>query len=125
MTKEKTASGLAGAGAAREAIAGLLALAGSTAVAVTLRGHVAATNLAMLYLLGVVIAAFRTSWQTSAVLSLASVATFDFFCVPPYYTFRVDDYQYVITFAAMLVSALAISTQTAPDSRPCVRSWRP
>jgi len=125
VTKEKTASGLAGAGAAREAIAGLLALAGSTAVAVTLRGHVAATNLAMLYLLGVVIAAFRKSWQTSAGLSLASVATFDFFCVPPYYTFRVDDYQYVITFAAMLVSALAISTQTAPDSRPCVRSWRP
>src|SRR6185503_1154556 len=33
--------------------------------------------------------------------------------VPPYYTFRVHDYQYLITFAAMLLSGLAISTQTA------------
>src|SRR5207302_7975660 len=42
-----------------------------------------------------------------------SVAAFDFFCVPPYLTFRVADYEYLITFAGMLVVALVISTQTA------------
>jgi two-component system sensor histidine kinase KdpD len=97
----------------QEARTCLLALAGSTAGAVVLRAHVAATNLAMLYVIGVVLAAMRLKWQASVALSLASVAAFDFFCVPPYYTFRVDDYQYVITFAAMLLAALAVSTQTA------------
>ena len=98
---------------AREVKAALLALAGSTAAATALRPHVEPTNLAMLYLIGVVLAAMRSGWQTSVALSIASVAAFDFFCVPPYYTFRVHDYQYLITFAAMLVSALAISTLTA------------
>src|SRR5262249_44597931 len=36
-----------------------------------------------------------------------------FFCVPPYLTFAVSDYQYIITFGVMLVVALVISTQTA------------
>jgi two-component system sensor histidine kinase KdpD len=97
----------------RQATAGLLALAGSTAAALALRAHVAATNLAMLYLIGVALAAMRLSWQNSVALSLASVLSFNFFCVPPYYTFRVHEYQYLITFVAMLVSALAISLLTA------------
>ena len=101
----------------REAAVALLALTGSTLGAVALRPHVEATNLAMLYLIGVTLAAMRSSWQTSIALSLASVAAFDFFCVPPYYAFRVDDYQYVITFVAMLVSALVISTQTGSIRR--------
>ena len=41
------------------------------------------------------------------------VAAFDFFCVPPYLTLAVSDYQYVFTFAGMLAVALVISTQTA------------
>ena len=97
----------------RQATAGLLALAGATTAAVALRPHVAATNLAMLYLIGVALAAMRLTWQNSVALSFASVLSFNFFCVPPYYTFRVHEYQYLITFVAMLVSALAISLQTA------------
>jgi two-component system sensor histidine kinase KdpD len=49
----------------------------------------------------------------SVTSSFLSVAAFDFFCVPPYLTFAVSDYQYVFTFAGMLVVALVISTQTA------------
>ena len=90
-----------------------LALAVPTAIAFALRPHVAATNLAMVYLIGVVIVAMRCSRQTSVATSLLSVAAFDFFCVPPYLTFRVTDYQYLITFVAMLGTALVISTQTA------------
>lgn len=107
------ASRMAEVSGARETKIALLALSGSTAAAAALRSHVEPTNLAMLYLIGVVLAAMRSTWQTSVALSVASVAAFDFFCVPPYYTFRVHDYQYLITFAAMLVSALAISTLTA------------
>jgi K+-sensing histidine kinase KdpD len=35
-----------------------------------------------------------------------SVACFDFFFVPPKYTFSVDDPQYLLTFAIMLAIAL-------------------
>jgi two-component system sensor histidine kinase KdpD len=88
-------------------------LAVSTGAAFVLRPHVAATNLVMVYLVGVVAVAMRCSRRTSMATSLLSVAAFDFFCVPPYLTFRVSDYQYLITFSAMLITALVISTQTA------------
>ena len=98
---------------AREAASAAFALAVSTGAAFVLRPHVAATNLVMVYLVGVVAVAMRCSRRTSVATSLLSVAAFDFFCVPPYLTFRVTDYQYLITFSAMLITALVISTQTA------------
>ena len=84
-----------------------------TVVALALRPHLAATNLAMVYLLGVVIVALLCSSRTSVLVSFLSVAAFDFFCVPPYLTFQVADYEYLVTFGVMLVVALIISTQTA------------
>jgi len=80
---------------------------------VLLRDALAPTNLAMIYLGGVVAVAMRCSRWVSVTTSFLSVAAFDFFCVPPYLTFAVSDYQYVFTFAGMLVVALVISTQTA------------
>jgi two-component system, OmpR family, sensor histidine kinase KdpD len=85
----------------------------ATAASVLLRDILAPTNLAMLYLGGVVVVAMRCSRWISVTTSFLSVAAFDFFCVPPYWTFAVSDYQYVFTFAGMLVVALVISTQTA------------
>ncbi|MCU1233885.1 MAG: kdpD [Candidatus Solibacter sp.] len=91
-----------------------LALIGTcTLVALSLRPYVTATNLVMVYLLGVVALASRLSRQVAVIASFLSVAAFDFFCVPPYLTFRVHDYEYLLTFAAMLAVALVISTQTA------------
>src|SRR5216117_2342412 len=66
----------------------------------------------MLYLLGVLFVAMRCGRRVAVVSSFLSVAAFDFFCVPPYLTFAVSDYQYVFTFAGMLAVALVISTQT-------------
>jgi len=80
---------------------------------VLLRDALAPTNLAMIYLGGVVAVAVRSSRWISVTTSFLSVAAFDFFCVPPYLTLAVSDYQYVFTFAGMLVVALVISTQTA------------
>jgi two-component system sensor histidine kinase KdpD len=84
----------------------------STIVALLLRPLLAPTNLAMVYLLGVVGVATRGSRGASVAASFLSVAAFDFFCVPPYLTLAVSDYQYLVTFAVMLVVALVISTQT-------------
>jgi two-component system sensor histidine kinase KdpD len=85
----------------------------STLAALVLRPHLVPTNLAMVYLLGVVAVATRCSRRVAVATSFLSVAAFDFFCVPPYLTFQVNDYEYLITFAGMLVVALVISTQTA------------
>jgi two-component system sensor histidine kinase KdpD len=46
-------------------------------------------------------------------VSLLSVLAFDFFFVPPYYTFAVSDTQYILTFIGLLGVGLVISELTA------------
>src|SRR5436305_1017673 len=70
-------------------------------------------NIAMVYLLGVVVVALRCSRGPAVAASLLSVAAFDFFFVPPQFAFAVNDAQYLFTFAIMLVVALVISTLTS------------
>jgi len=45
--------------------------------------------------------------------SVLSVASFDYFFVPPRFNFAVSDAQYLITFVAMLVISLVIATLMA------------
>jgi two-component system, OmpR family, sensor histidine kinase KdpD len=97
----------------RGAVLAAAIVAVATVLAILLRDTLAPTNLAMIYLGGVVAIATHCSRRVSVTASFLSVAAFDFFCVPPYLTFAVSDYQYVVTFAGMLAVALVISTQTA------------
>ncbi|MBS2009811.1 MAG: sensor histidine kinase KdpD, partial [Cyanobacteria bacterium SZAS TMP-1] len=83
-----------------------------TVIAKTLPIDFAPANVVMMYLLGVVVVASRYGRGPSILVSVLSVAFFDFFCVPPYYTFAVSDVQYVVTFIVMLVVALTISSLT-------------
>jgi len=70
-------------------------------------------NLILVYLLGVVVVAARWGRGPSALASVLSVAAFDFFFVPPYFTFAVAHARYVVIFGVMLVVALLISGLTA------------
>lgn len=70
----------------------------------------AETNRVMVYFLGVAFVAARYGRWPGIVASVVSVMAFDFFLVPPYLTFAVNDTQYLITFAVMLVVSLLIST---------------
>jgi two-component system sensor histidine kinase KdpD len=74
--------------------------------------HFGLSNLIMVYLLGVVAVAARNGRGPTILASVLSVATFDFFFVPPYFSFVVSDTQYLVTFAVMLVVALVISGLT-------------
>jgi two-component system sensor histidine kinase KdpD len=85
---------------------------GATLVAVGLRPYLAPVNLAMIYLLGVVAVAARVDQKAAVLTAVGSAAAFDFFCVPPYYTFAVADSEYVVTFVGMVAVALVISAQT-------------
>src|SRR5207248_1401600 len=66
-------------------------------------------NIAMVYLVAVVIVALRFSRGPAIAASVLCVAAFDFLFVPPRGTFTVDDAQYLLTFAIMLAVALVIS----------------
>jgi two-component system sensor histidine kinase KdpD len=70
------------------------------------------TNVLMLYLLVVLWVASRHSRSAAVLASVLSVALFDVCFVPPFLKFTVADQQYIITFAAMLLTALLISALT-------------
>lgn len=70
----------------------------------------APTNLVMMYLLAVVLAATRLGRKESMLTALLSVLAFDFFFVPPRFTFAVSDTEYFITFGALFTVGVVIST---------------
>ena len=84
-----------------------------TAIAFGLYPRFELSNLVMLYLLGVTIAGLRLGRGPSLLTSLLNVAAFDFFFVPPRFTFAIADVQYLVTFAVMLIIALVIANLMA------------
>jgi two-component system, OmpR family, sensor histidine kinase KdpD len=70
-------------------------------------------NLVMVYLLGVMLVATRSGRGPSILASALSVCAFDFFFVPPEYTFAVSDVRYVVTFAVMFLVGIVISNLAA------------
>jgi two-component system sensor histidine kinase KdpD len=85
----------------------------ATALAWVLFGRFDATNLVMVYLVGVLFVAYRFGRGPAIAASVLSVALFDFLFVAPYYSFAVSDTQYLLTFAVMLLVGLMISNLTA------------
>lgn len=81
----------------------------TTALGSELTERLAPVNLIMLYLVAVVWVAVSFGRGPGILASVLSVAMFDFFLVPPPYTFTVDDSEYLITFAILLAVALTIS----------------
>ncbi len=69
-------------------------------------------NIVMLFLLTVVIVAVWLGRKPAITASLFSIALFDFFFVPPRFSFSVNDAQYLITFGVMLMVALIIGHLT-------------
>ncbi|HEX6852954.1 MAG TPA: sensor histidine kinase KdpD [Candidatus Polarisedimenticolaceae bacterium] len=86
---------------------------GCTAVAAAGFPWLERSNLVMVYLLGVVVVATRWGRGPSLLASVLGVAAFDFFFIPPHFTFAVADAQYVVTFAVMAAVAAILSTLTA------------
>jgi two-component system sensor histidine kinase KdpD len=70
-------------------------------------------NIAMLFLLVVVLVAVRFGRGPSVLATCVSVACFDFFFVPPRFTLAVTDFQYLITFIVMLAVGLITGHLTA------------
>ena len=77
-----------------------------------MRGRFDLVNIAMVYVLAVVIVALRYSRGPAVMTSVLSVAAFDYLFVPPQGTFTVDDIQYLLTFGILLAVGLIISRLT-------------
>lgn len=71
------------------------------------------SNIVMLFLLAVVLVAVRFGRGPAVLAAFVNVALFDFFFVPPRFSFAVSDVQYLLTFAVMLAVALIIGQLTA------------
>ena len=74
-----------------------------------IKSFISATNLAMLFLLAVVVVAFRRGLRPAIFTAVIGVLAFDFFFIPPYLTFRVSDTEYLITFAGMIIVGALVS----------------
>ncbi|KQV90918.1 sensor protein KdpD [Massilia sp. Root351] len=105
-----------GAAGKRRGLAYLGAAAASIATALAtapLLPHVDLANIAMLFLLVVVLVAVRLGRGPSVLATCVSVLCFDFFFVSPRFSFAVSDFQYVITFGVMLAVGLITGHLTA------------
>ncbi len=90
----------------------LAAVLGTTGVAWLMSPVSELANVAMLYLLAIVVVATRHGRGPAALASVLSVAAFDFVFVPPYLGFTVSDVRYALTFLIMLVIGLVVSNLT-------------
>jgi two-component system sensor histidine kinase KdpD len=90
-----------------------LLVAAATVLGWPIQDQIAPTNLVMLYLLAVLIAAVYLGRGPSILASLLSVLAFDFFFVNPQLNFAVSDTEYLLTFLGLLVVGLVISELAA------------
>ncbi len=86
-----------------------LLVAVAAILAVTGRNLLALPDLVMLYLSAIMAAAFLFGRGPSLLAAALSVAAYDFFSVPPYFTFSVEHARHILTFAMMFAAGLSIS----------------
>ena len=75
--------------------------------------HFDRANIVAIYLLTVVLVGVRLGRGPAALAAVLSVSAFDFFFVPPRFSFAVSDVQYLLTFFIMLTVGLITGQLTA------------
>jgi two-component system, OmpR family, sensor histidine kinase KdpD len=90
-----------------------LACAGVTLVSMPLAAHFDRSNIVAVFILVVVLTGIRLGRGPAALAAVLNVVAFDFFFVPPRFSFAVSDVQYVLTFAVMLAVGLIAGQLTA------------
>jgi two-component system sensor histidine kinase KdpD len=93
-------------------VAAGLVSAVSTGITLLLFGRDQLPDVVMIYLLGIMLVSSRFGLGASTLAAFLSVAAFDFFFVPPYFTFAIADFRHATTFITMFVVAIVISGLT-------------
>jgi two-component system, OmpR family, sensor histidine kinase KdpD len=100
------------AGAARGFAAGLGMVATTTGVAVLIGPIVGANSIDLIYLLPVIATATLFGLRASLAASLAAALAYNFFFLPPLYTFTISEPQNVVTLLVLIVVAVVASQLT-------------
>jgi len=90
--------------------AGLLLVIAASVMCALVSPFLEPTNMVMIYLLAVVLAAVRLGRRPAILTAFLGVLAFDYFFVPPRLTLAVADTQYLITFVALFIVGVVIST---------------
>ena len=90
-----------------------LACFATALLALPLTDLVDPANIAMLFVLSVALVGMRFGRRPAVLASVLNVALFDFCFVPPRFTMVVHDFQYLLTFAVMLIVGLITGHLTA------------
>jgi two-component system sensor histidine kinase KdpD len=90
-----------------------LACTAVTLLSIPLAEHFDRSNIVAIFLLTVVLIAVRFGRGPAAMAAVLSVCAFDFFFVPPRFSFAVSDVQYILTFIIMLAVGLITGQLTA------------
>lgn len=85
-------------------------IAACTAVNFAIRPYVGASDIVMIYLLGVIASALWLRRGAAAFASVASVLAFNFCFVSPHFSFAMSDLHNIVTFFVMLATALLMSS---------------
>lgn len=112
ITRKKNSALSALAGWQRSALA-VLACALTTLICTPLLAYLDLANIVMLFLLTVLLVAVSLGLAPALLAAFLSVGLFDFFFVPPRFSFAVHDGQYLVTFAVMLAVAIITGQLTA------------
>jgi two-component system sensor histidine kinase KdpD len=86
---------------------------GVTLLSVPLAEHFDRSNIVAIFILAVVLVGVRLGRGPAALAAVLNVCAFDFFFVPPRFSFAVSDVQYLLTFCIMLAVGLITGQLTA------------
>jgi len=93
-------------------VAAALLVALATGVGMLTRSWLSQADFVMMFLLVIMVVAFRYGRAPSVTTAGLSVAAYDFFFVLPYYTFNVEQGRYLLTFAMMFAVGIVVSSLT-------------
>ncbi|ODA39464.1 sensor histidine kinase KdpD [Desulfosporosinus sp. BG] len=91
-------------------IMSVLMMTAMTLVVSPIQSFLGPINISMLYLLPVLLSAARWGKLPAIVTAGMGVVIFDFFFVPPFHTFTVDDFRYVISFVILMIVGFVTGT---------------
>ncbi|EKQ52589.1 MAG: osmosensitive K+ channel histidine kinase [Methanobacterium sp. Maddingley MBC34] len=78
-------------------------------ICLMLQPFIEAINIPMIFIIPVALTGMLAGRKAGILASLLAVAVFDFFFVPPFYTFTVDDVRFIPTFLVLFVVGIITS----------------
>lgn len=78
-------------------------------ICLMLKPFIEAINIPMIFIIPVVLTGLIAGKRAGVLASFLAVASFDFFFVPPFYTFTVDDVRFIPTFFVLFIVGIITS----------------